>query len=527
MTTSNLSQRLHVPAASAVLVLASTMTANAQLSITKTSDSILDTSALIMPAGSTYGRAINGQSFQAKPLLSHDGYQYAAWYHKDETVTEKVFLARRSISGSTVGTWQVYDTGFNFVNGDANTWDAHNVISLGISKTNGTLHVAWDHHVNNLRYAVTKTGVTTGTTAWGSGMFNGGERNTLLGTSTGGPITYPMFFNTPSGDLQFAFRNGASNDGRLRLTTYANGAWAPYREVFGSTGTYSETYASGSSVTSDSRYGYPNEFTYGPDGKLHTTWVWRESNGANHDLNYAYSEDGGVTWRNNAGAVVADTANGDSLTLSDAGLVVQPLNLRQGLYNQQGQAVDSNGGVHTVVVHRRQEPGFEYRGTHTPWDPVRSAYHHYYRNPKTGEWSMHRLPVETGVGARATVGVDADGNVYAVYTDRGPEDGDYKYNPGNLVIAGATAASGYADWSVLHIEDIDFIGEPQLDASRLLQDGILSVYIQENTAVTSATGTPLHVIEFAVPEPGAAMLMLGGAAATLATRRTRRNVNGN
>ena len=38
------------------------------------------------------------------------------------------------------------------------------------------------------------------------------------------------------------------------------------------------------------------------DGKLHTTWVWREwTQGPNHDLMYACSEDGGRTWLNNAG----------------------------------------------------------------------------------------------------------------------------------------------------------------------------------------------------------------------------------
>lgn len=521
----NLQRKLAPLAAAAAAVVFSVSAADAELKVTKTSDSIVDANAMLFPVGSPYGRAINGQQFQQSALLSHNGYQYTAWYRKDQApgTDESVMLARRTISGATVGAWEVYDTGWNLINGDANEgWDVHNTISIGISKNDGRLHIAWDHHLHNLRYSVSQPGLLNGTVTWGAGMM-GSESQSLSGNRLFG-ITYPMFFNTPTGDLQFAYRTGSSNNGVFNIATYADPendgtySWDLPKPIIGPTGTYQISPGNNST----SRNGYPNGFTYGPDGTLHTTWVWRE-NGPypNHDLNYAYSTDGGVTWYNNAGQKVADATTNDMILISDPGLVVHSIDLKQSLYNQQTQTVDQQGGVHTVIVYRRQEPGYEYRSSHQQWDPERVAYYHHYRDPSSGEWSVHRLPVETGVGARPAIGVDANGNIYAVYTDRGPEDGDYKYNAGSLVIAGASAASGYSDWSILHIEDVEFIGEPQLDTERLLNDGILSIFIQEDSPVTGATTSNLHVIEFAVPEPGTALAMAGGLA-LMALRPRRR-----
>ena len=43
-----------------------------------------------------------------------------------------------------------------------------------------------------------------------------------------------------------------------------------------------------------------------------------------------------------------------------------------------------------------------------------------------------------------------------------------------------------------------FNGEPLIDQSRLLADSILSVFIQEDSTVTTVVGTPLHVLDFTV-----------------------------
>jgi hypothetical protein len=494
--------------------------AQAALSLNPISDTVVDANALIFGTNGEWGRGINGQAFQADALVTFGGYQYVTWYHYSSG-DKNVMIARRTINGETTGPWETVNTGSRIVNGLGSA-DVHNTISMGISANDGVIHLAFDHHVNNLRYEVSPAGLaTTNKNLWGPTIYSTPERNYLVAPgSTISQVTYPMYFNTPSGDLQFAYRTGTSGNGTMMLSNYTSGAggslgtWSTPRALLTGTGSYKG---------SASRNAYVNGFDYGPDGKLHLTWTWRELAGsANHDINYAYSEDGGTTWKNNAGTVVANLAANDPLNISDPGLVVVALDDKQSLYNQMTQGVDSAGRVHTIVEHRRQEPGYEWRSSDPIWDPERSAYYHYFRDPATGEWSQRQLPTETGVGSRARMAIDADGNVYAVYTDRGPEDGNYKYNPGNLIISAATAASNYTDWSILYQGTEQFIGEPFIDKTRLLEDGILSIMVQLDSPGTTMTGTPLRIMEFAaVPEPTSASLLVLTLATALTHRRRR------
>jgi len=208
---------------------------------------------------------------------------------------------------------------------------------------------------------------------------------------------------------------------------------------------------------------------------------------------YAYSDDKGVTWRNNDDALVG--TNASPITLNSSGIEVVDLDRRQALINQQGQIVDSEGGVHALMYHRRQEPGFEWQPGDGTFFKGDSAYHHYYRNPTTGVWDVNRLPVATPVGDRPRIGVDSDGNLFGLYTQSD-----------DLVIAGAEKTpSGYGDWKILHRDQThNFTGTPLIDNKRLLDEGILSVFLQEKATSshpTNPTGSPLHILEFSVAGP--------------------------
>ncbi|HEX6963938.1 MAG TPA: hypothetical protein VF175_18870, partial [Lacipirellula sp.] len=63
--------------------------------------------------------------------------------------------------------------------------------------------------------------------------------------------------------------------------------------------------------------------------------------------------------------------------------------------------------------------------------------------------------------------------------------------------AAASKATGYEDWKIVYTDARDFAGEPRMDQRRLLDDGVVSVMIQENdAAVVGVTGTPLHVLDW-------------------------------
>jgi hypothetical protein len=453
-------------------------------------DSIVDDKALVTPVGTAFAGAMNGTAFQNDILVSHNGWQYTAWYDTVGT-NQNMWIGRRSILGPTSGTWEKFDTGSDQVNGDESAWDTHNTISIGISKADGTLHMSWDHHGNTLRYRRSLPGLATyADSVWNASRILA-EQNWL--TSSGSTITgvtYPMFIPTPEDTLLFNYRTGGSNNGSNWLGTYqpATNNYAAPILVTIKDGTYTGLSNNGGTFTSNSRNAYANGIDFTPDGKLHYTWTWRESVVAsNHDICYAYSPDRGVKWYNNSGALIADTSLGQRIRVDTPGTVVVPLDCRQQLINQQTQCVDDQGRVHVLVYHRRQEPGFEWTLGDGPFSGPDTAYFHYFRDPSTGTWTGSRLPVTHPVGSRPDVETLPNGDIYTVF-----RSGEI------LVIAAATAAANYTDWTILTTYGSNFEGEPRLDHARFRKCGVLSVFISENAPSSSLpTPVPLHVIDYA------------------------------
>ena len=182
----------------------------------------------------------------------------------------------------------------------------------------------------------------------------------------------------------------------------------------------------------------------------------------------------------------------------------------QTLMNQQGQTVDSNGGVH-ILMWSRADPS-----TRDPsdraFDTTEAAHAHYFKDPVTGDWTKNLIPVidaegnNTQVGTRGNIAYDLDGNVYAAYTSPGIA-GDHNrnfYDPGTLIVAGATADSGYQDWSILYRDDSVFNrffeDEPAIDQQRLVNDGVLSVFVQEGSSNSGVTTSDLHILDFNITD---------------------------
>ncbi len=231
--------------------------------------------------------------------------------------------------------------------------DSHNVISMGVSPEDGRLHVGMDTHGNQVFYVESVAGLLSAPAshAWTPAAF-GPVRRTLNGVDLGA-ITYPQFVVTPERRLQLSYRTGASGNGANELAEYSGGSWRKLGRWTSATGSWT----AGDGVTSTTRNMYLHGLTYGPGGRLHAAFTWREGNSgvlcnagglANHDTGYVYSEDRGRTWRTNAGTVVA-TTGGTPVAVGSAGTVVDPLGVDHGLMNQVSQAVDSAGQPHVVI----------------------------------------------------------------------------------------------------------------------------------------------------------------------------------
>jgi hypothetical protein len=469
--------------------------ASGQSGLAPLADMVLDGSALLFAKNATYGRAINGLAFQTEALLTVGEHQYSSWYHFGPGGSQDVYLARRRVDGTT---WEVMDTGVDMTR---TTWNAHNVISMGVTAA-GAVSLAYDHHGHTLRYRTTGPGAATAAT-WSPALL-APERSSLnAGGAPVSSVTYPRFFNNPTtGGLFMTYRTGGSGGGDIMFTAYdeAKGMWAAPHEIIDGRDGISYSDPQGSSTT---RNAYLNGVDIDSSDRIHLTWTWRESaGGTNHDILYTYSDDGGWTWRNNAGGVVGTASSPiridkPGLRIDDgnpANGVLGQIDRRNTLMNQQAQVVDADGRVHLVMWHADDAR----RNTVTGFTTNPAAYFHYFRDPATGAWARRELPTSHRVGSRPDMGTDANGNLYVAYVSPGPGDAGGYYTDGGLVIATASKVTGYQDWEVVAVDDRDFAGEPRLDPTRLSRGGVVSVFLQENSdAVAARTGTPLRVLEYA------------------------------
>ncbi|MDP9795843.1 hypothetical protein J2S43_004355 [Catenuloplanes nepalensis] len=428
--------------------------------VTRIGDTELDPAALYFVS---YDGLVNNNSFQQEGILTHGGLQYAAWY----TSTREAVLARRALPS---GAWETLRLPHRLtVN------DSHNVIALGVSPADGRLHVALDTHDSTIFYYRSEAGLANGAASWTAARF-GAEQRTLGGLALGG-ITYPRFVVAPDGRLQFSYRTGRSGNGTLELAEYASGGWTRLGAWTSATGSYT---ANG--VTSTTRNMYLHGLRYGPGGRLHASFTWREGNAgvlcnagglANHDTGYVYSDDRGRTWRNNAGAVL-----GTPIGVGSPGLVVDPLGVDHGLINQESQAADSAGQPHVVISY---VPGrFTQCVTNYVRDRVSYGRAFHLRRDAAGAWRKTEIPVALNATGRSQLVFDAADNAYVVL-------------PFGRVVS-ATRASGWTDWTLVYDgAGLDAFGEVVVDRSRVPADGVLSILYQRRSS--GSTPSSIRVLD--------------------------------
>ncbi|MCE7000437.1 BNR repeat-containing protein [Saccharothrix sp. S26] len=457
------------PLAAAVVLAASLAqpgVAHAAPGVTLLSDTLLDQSALYFVS---YDGLVNNNAFQ-DALITYNGHQYAAWY----TSSRSAVVARRALGGA----WEKA-----VLPHQLSTNDSHNVISLGISPQDGTLHVAMDTHNTRVHYTKSVAGLASqpGSFAWSSSVF-GSVQRTLGGVELGS-MTYPQFVVTPEGALQFSYRTGGSGNGVNELAEYAGGAWRRLGAWSSATGDYTGP----NGVVSTTRNMYLHGLTYDRRGRLHAAFTWREGNAGvlcasggltNHDTGYVHSDDRGRTWRNAAGAVVG-TTGGTRVSVSSPGLVADPLDPNHGLMNQEGQGADSTGTPHVVISY---VPG-RFTQCVSNYAQQRTQYgraFHVVRN-SNGTWTKREVPVPPGSTQRTKLVFDRADNAYLVM-------------PRGRIVS-ASKASGWTDWTLVFDRPaMNAFGEVNVDTSRLAVDGVLSLQYQQRSSGT--TPSPIRVADF-------------------------------
>ena len=245
---------------------------------------------------------VNTAVFRKNSLVSNDSIQFVAYYDMDGYVV----LGKRKLDSDE---WVTSRTSFQ-----GNAADAHNVISIMLDG-DGFLHVAWDHHNGRLRYAKSKAP---------AGLALG-EEQMMVGKDEV-RVTYPEFFSLPSGDLLFFYRDGGSGGGNLIINKYetAKRNWTRLHTNLidgeGKRNAYWQAYVD-------------------HKGNIHISWVWRESPdvASNHDMAYACSKDGGLTWRTTNDTVYSLPITADNAEY--AALIPQ----QSELINQTAMTADEDG----------------------------------------------------------------------------------------------------------------------------------------------------------------------------------------
>ena len=452
-----------------ILLAAGIQAFGSELAVQRTLSSVVDASALHFSEG-RWGTCVNGQSFQQEGLVTFGERQYAVYYDSQR----RLCLARRRHASKT---WDVLRFADHRLRGN----DTHNVAVVGICPEDGSIHLAFDHHGSPLHYRVSRPGVALHPQQhdWTEDLFSPITDELEPGKPLA-RVTYPRFLRTPAGGLQFGCRIGGSGNGEKCLAEYdpVDARWHGFGAFAGGTGAY------GASM---SRNAYLNGLSYDGAGRLHVTWCWRETGDpmTNHDLLYAWSDDGGQTWKNNSGTPIG-SRTAAPLTIDSPGVRVVEIATRRGLMNTTTQSVDSQRRIHLVTFHLPDDVPSQ-----PDWESSRrhARYFHYWRDDR-GEWQRRDLHL---MGGRPQLWFDSADNAYLVYT------GDRFHPLGDLCIAAASSSSRWRDWKVVHREPGPFTGQPRIDPHTDADS--LSVYVQQRPTDPVGAASPLRAIDFLVSPP--------------------------
>ncbi len=374
--------------------------------------------------------SVNAVIFRKNSLATHENTQYAAFYDPEQYLV----LAKRRHGTKE---WELKRSPYK-----GKATDAHNTISIMVDGE-GYLHVSWDHHGNQLRYARSQS----------AGSLELSEKMEMTGLREDN-VTYPEFYRMPDGNLLFFYRYGASGRGDLVINRYdlQTKQWTQLQSNLidgeGERNAYWQSYMDAA-------------------GTLHVSWVWRETwnVASNHDLCYARSRDGGRTWENSKGEKYSLPINIKTAEIARA----IPQNSE--LINQTSMTADSKGNPVIATYWREKDSAIpQYRlvyHTGTEWKSQQVSSRQTPFSLSGG--GTKRIPV-----SRPQVMLRRKGNkeqAFLIFRDAERQE---------KVSAASCSDFPGGDWEVLDLTEIG-VGawEPSYDTEYWQQEGILNLFLQK------------------------------------------------
>lgn len=417
------------------------------------SGTALSAQKLVDTGGLGYSQtSVNTTIFRTNSLITHNNTQYIAFYNGEGYMV----LGKRLLNS--------HEWTLSLTQHKGNVRDAHNVISMMVDG-DGYLHVAFDHHDNRLNYCRSVR----------PGFLVLGEKEPMIGKDEES-VTYPEFYRLSNGDLLFAYRSGASGRGNLVLNRYEvkTGKWYRIQDVLvdgqGERNAYWQIFL-------DSK------------GTIHLSWVWRETwdVSTNHDLCYARSRDGGITW---------ERSNGEKYQL--------PINITNAEYawripqnseliNQTSISADSKGNPYIASYWKEEESDIpQYR---IVWFDG-GNWHHQQVSERKKPFSLSgggtkMIPISRP--QLAIKGKRGENIVYYLFRDE---------ERGSKVSLAKKVLSQESGWKVTDLTDFPVDAwEPTYDSELWKKQEKLHIYVQrsgqgDGEKTTDLIPQPVYVLEY-------------------------------
>lgn len=281
------------------------------------------------------GNSINTVIFRKNSLASFKNTQFISYYDKDGFVV----IGKRQLNSKS---WELKQTNYK-----GNIKDAHNSISIAIDG-DGYLHIAWDHHNNPLRYCKSIAPLSLELSSMQQMTGNAESK-----------VSYPEFYKTPDGGLLFLYRDGSSGNGNLVMNKYdlKTKTWKRLQSNL---------------IDGEGKRNAYWQSCVDVKGVIHLSWVWRESPdvASNHDICYARSTDGGISWEKSTGEIYALPINATTAEY------VYRIPQSSELINQTSMCADADGNPYIASYWRNE-------GSTIP------QYHIIYR--KENKWETQNL----------------------------------------------------------------------------------------------------------------------------------------
>ncbi|MCF7802766.1 MAG: BNR repeat-containing protein [Candidatus Marinimicrobia bacterium] len=415
----------------------------------------IDATPRISAVGDGWAKnSVNAVIFRKNSLVTHHRTQFIAYYDS----AENVILGKRKVGTDE---WTLRKTRYL-----GNAEDAHNSISMMVDG-DGYLHMAWDHHNTPLRYCRSES----------PGSLEMSDELAMTGKAES-RVSYPEFYRLPDGDLLFFYRDGESGRGNLVINKYdvETQEWTQIQDNL---------------ISGESERNAYWQVCVGAQGAIHISWVWRESPdvASNHDLCYAKSTDGGVTWMRSTGKEYALP-----ITASTAEYALK-IPQQSELINQTSMTTDAAGNPYIASYWRAQ-------GDSVPQFQLVYRRNNRWEHQNTG---FRETPFSlSGAGTKqipisrpqiVVSGKKADIKAYIIFRDA---------ERGNRVSVAMNGDLTKNEWEVIDLTHTGYGSwEPTYDTELWKSQGILSLFLQNVTQIDSeglakVSAQPVKVLDWRV-----------------------------